>query len=309
MARVGFSTADMSQGSAGIQAGSYEVVDAKCKIHQFPANSKTGKQSDSFMCAQLDFAPLDENGNRKKDEEPTALYFRVGDVKDFHPGNVDPDEKDNLEAEVEDAGEEVDCEGNTIFGVDPAKRLFAKMPWQLFTSSLEAQGFKPEILGRGYMPDLVGTKVELETIARTYKDKGTGEDKTGTDVVVKHIIERPYERKNGAKPSSKPVAGKAAGKTVSAPAPVEDDTHDQAVKVVAKVGKLFDGMSVKRDKNVRRDEFQRQVLSACMKERIPAKQQAAIIKLVKDDSELQMLFIEAELGTAAEGIGESTIQF
>lgn len=165
-------------------------------------------------------------------------------------------------------------------------------------------------LGQGYIPDLIGTKLELETVARDYKDK-SGADKKGVDLLVKHIIERPYEKAaKGKAAAGKPVS-KANGAAKAAPAPVvEDDDADpvraQAVALITGVAATFEG------KKPKRDEFQRQVLAAGMKAKnpsIPAKDQAKIINMIKNDNTLQELFLEAGLADAAVGISATNIQF
>lgn len=310
MPRVGFSKADASEGSSGLQAGNYEIVDISCKIHQFPANSKTGIQSGPFTCVRVDFAPLDEDGNKKKSEEPSSQYLRVGEVDSWHPGSIDETDKNNLDVEVEDLGGEVDVEGNTLFSVDPAGRLWAKCPWMLFSSSLETQGFKSEILGRGFFPDLLGTKLEVMTEARPYVDKKTGEARTGIDLLVKHIIERPYEKgaAKGKVGATKPVVkGKVAPVATKAVTVESSDDEDaelkiQAMELITTVAPQFAG------KNVKREEFQRAVLLACMKAKVNAKIQVKIMGMLKDDENLMELLVMADL-EAASGITADKIQF
>lgn len=217
MGKLSFASKDAVVGGMGIQEGNVEIVAACGKVHQFPPNKKSGNQSAPFCCAAIQLQRLDKDMNPTEDE-PQWEYLTYGkdSLEKYHPGNASsPDDDD-----PEDLGSEVDTEGNTIFVVDESAKLRTTCKWMIFAKSLEAQGFKPDILGRGYFPDLVGTKGHVKTLTM---EKIDDSDKAPTCLVFDKIVVYPYS-KGGAKKAAAPAK---SGKAATAP-PADEDADNPA---------------------------------------------------------------------------------
>ena len=200
MAKASLATRDSVETSLGIQEGNVEFVAACCKVHQFPPNKKTGSQSDPFCCAAIQLQKLDkEMESDGSDPSWTYLTFGKDSLVKFHPGDAQSADDDD----PSDLGEEVDTEGNTVFLVDEGAKLNKKCKWMMFASSLEQMGFKPDILGKGFFPDLIGTKAHVKTIKM---ERISDEGEPPTCLVVDKIFVYPYAKKAG-----KAAAGAAAG--------------------------------------------------------------------------------------------------
>lgn len=233
MAKASFSAKDAVLVSLGIQAGNVEITGAVCKIHQYPPNKTTGKQGDPFPCVQLEFQQYDSKWE-KLDEEPVKQEFGIGKSEKFHPGLA----KSADDEDPEDLGDEVDVEGNCIAVVADGAHLNKKCKWIILTDSMEKLGFKPEILGNGFLPDLIGTRGHLKTIPQD-KMPNSESDKEPTALVFDSISQFPYEKKGAgksaaAKPGAKapaPAAGKTAAKSAPAPAAASNTDDDEATAI------------------------------------------------------------------------------
>lgn len=263
MPKIGFGIKDAVETSVGIQEGNVEIVEAKCKIHQFQPN-KRGEQSSQFTAVALKFHKLDKEFERlsgDEDEVTNWVYFSLGgkSLDRFHPGQATgPDDND-----PDDLGDEIDTEGNVIYPVEGAK-LNTKCKWIMFTKILEqgidgkGGGFRPSVLGDGFLPALIGTKGHVLTIKLPKIDETGAEP---TCLVFDKIVQFPYEKK--AKSASKaPVA--VPKKTAAAkPAPVEEEQeetaadtesaesapgHDEALSALVEVAATYQGQTISKSK-------------------------------------------------------------
>lgn len=208
MAKAAYSSKDVQKASFGIQEGNVEVVGAISTVHQYPPNGKTGKQSDPFGCVQLEFHLLDKEFNRKEGEETVKAEFGWGSMEKFHPGKATGADDDD----PEDMGDELDVEGNCIYS--DGSRISTNTSWARLTASMELVGFKPEVLGNGFLPDLIGTKGHVKT-DKLEKWAGYKGDNDPTQLVFDKIVAFPYEGKQKgktapAKPGTKPSSTSSA---------------------------------------------------------------------------------------------------
>lgn len=192
------------ESSFGFGEGKAEVVGAEIIAEHLSPNKVTGETYEPRCALRLLLQRLDNNWN-KTEEEPKEETWGIGSLKKFHPGSADDaDDTEN----VEDMGAEADAVGNTTYSVDGSKIHPNSKVFHLLTS-LQALGFRPEILGRGFAPDLVGLKGTLYN--KMLEKRADWKGKNDPSVLVfKDIKQFPYE-----KPASK-AAGKGAN---AAPAP------------------------------------------------------------------------------------------
>ena len=211
MGKVSNATKDAVETSLGIQEGNVEVLECVCKVHQFPPNKKTGKQSAPFTCVAYKLQLLDADLDPIDDAEPEYHYFSLGkeSVDRFHPGNIDNRDDD----EPSDEGTDVDTEGNTINAVNGAV-LNKKCKWMIHCASLEKQGFKPEILNKGYLPDHVGLKGHVITHKMDKIDDGDKDDRKDppTLLIFDKIFVFPYSKKKEAAAPQKKGGQTGTGK-------------------------------------------------------------------------------------------------
>lgn len=234
MPKASFAAKDGYEPKGGFQEGFFEVVDAYTQVFQYPVSKKDGTQYPAFLAAVLMLMKTDEKGNQLPDqEEALEKVIRIEkDLAKMRPGNV----TNGDDPEPDDLGDELDTKGNTIYCEEGAK-INVNSGFLVFSKSLEEQGFKAEILGRGYMPDLIGLKAHAKT-EKEEKRTIDGKDVEPTKFLVDRILVRPYE--TAKKPAGKASAGKApagvkgaapsatAPKPVSktAPAPVDNEEAD-----------------------------------------------------------------------------------
>jgi len=207
MPKVGFSKSDAVTVEMGLQEGYVNIVNVESTIHQF--SNKKGDTWDPFPCVAVTFQITDKNYAPVGGEEPATEYYSIGKMDKFHPGQM----ANGQDEDPEDLGDDVGVKGNCIVSVEGDK-LNDRCKWILFTTELEAKGFKPEILGNGYLPDLIGTKGH---VYRKKLEKGENyQGKRDPQVLVFDKIDvRPYEKKavTGKATAAAPAAGKpkAAG--------------------------------------------------------------------------------------------------
>lgn len=292
MPKVSSAAKDAIEVSLGIQEGTIEVIGAIVKVHQYPPSKATGQQGDPFPCVQLKVARLDDKGARL-DEDPITEEFGIGKLEKFHPGKADS-ATDN---DPEDVGNELDAEGNCIYAVDDSAKLNKRCKWVLFTASLEAKGFKSEVLANGFMPDLVGLKCHVHSEVQP-RFPGSTATKDPTALVVDKVLQFPYEKKGKAAPAAAPVkaAAKAApAAAATAPAPAapaassngSGDAESIALTTLADVATEMAGKS-----DVERKKLQTAFQTKLMRKGIPVKLHKPALDLVKDDEWLTRITTE-----------------
>ena len=108
MPRVSLKHEDAMMGF-GVQEGYFEITKSVCAVHQFPPNSKTGKQSDPFTAIRWSCNKLNEDWSVPDEPESVSLIIRLGQLDSIRPGNLK--NPDDIESEPKDLGNEVDTEG------------------------------------------------------------------------------------------------------------------------------------------------------------------------------------------------------
>lgn len=295
MGKAGFGSKDAVAVSLGIEAGNVEIVSAVSKIHQYPPNKTTGQQSEPFGCVQLGFQQFDQNWN-KLDEEPVKMEFGwgggFGKAHKFHPGLVDSADDDD----VQDQGEEVDVEGNCIYAIEDGSRLNTKCKWIIFTTSMEKFGFKPEVLGNGYLPDLIGTRGHVHTV-KAERMAGSTAKNDPTNLLFDSITVFPYDKKSKKGPVPAPAAGKpavkaAAGKSAPAPAPAGSDDDATALEMF----NLVKGDLAGSELEVK--SLKSKVTAKLMRNKIPTGRHKAVLAIISNPDWLISLSEQDDAGFA-----------
>jgi len=283
MPKASFAAKDTVEVTLGIQEGVVEITKAITKVHQYPPNKQSGEQGEPFPCVQLTCLRCNESGDRVDDTE-IEEQLGLGKLDKWHPGKADgPDDND-----PEDAGEDVDAEGNCVYVVDPSAKLNKKSKWVIFATSLEDHGFKASILERGYMPDLVGLKVKVKSIPGT-KIPGQTYKKDPINLVAEKILVFPYEKGKG-KPAAKVNGKPNVGSTPAAPASSKtaDGAEQMAMRFLEEAATDYSGKEIERRK------LPTAVQAKLMKAKIPVAQHRGVIDLVKDDDWLRAATAENE---------------
>lgn len=288
MAKASFASHDASSTNFGIQEGNVEIVAAICKIHQYPPNSTTGEQGEPFPCIQLALQQYDSKWV-KSDDEPVKMEFGVGKLDKFHPGLATGADDD----EPQDMGDEVDVEGNCIAVVSDGAKLNKKSKWIIFTDSMEQKGFKPEVLGNGFLPDLIGTRGHVTSIKQERMPNSTAKNDP-TALVFDRIDTFPYETKKGAKapakapvaPAKAPVKGAAPKPTPAAAAPTDSDDETVASESIHAIM-----MEVSGEDAVALDvkALKSKVTAKLMRNKVPLNRHKGILALVGDPAWIEEL--------------------
>lgn len=156
---------------------------------------------------------FDEDMNPLKDEhdedltEEFVLSLGGKALAQAHPGKADSPEDE----EVDDQGDEVNSEGNTIFMVNPDYKLHPSTASAKFMDSLNNAGWK-EDYNRCWAPDYVGSVFFVKGEPNKIEGKV---DKKGKPVeydvkVVSKIVKAGYEVKSGGASKAAAKAGKSA---------------------------------------------------------------------------------------------------
>jgi hypothetical protein len=219
-----FNPKDAYEVKGGFQEGWGEVVGAKSIIFQFPANKQTGEQSAPFTGVLLSIQRVDEAG-KKLSAEPDEEILKVDkNLEAARPGNM----ASRTATDADDLGMDLGTEGNCIYTTEVYK-FNKKSKFIVLCDSLVANGFKPEVLGTGFLPDLVGLRAHFKRSAPQKFKTDTGEEKDYDSLIVDKISRYPYE-KSAAKAT--PAAKKAAPSQgteqklngAPAPGPAEETT-------------------------------------------------------------------------------------
>jgi hypothetical protein len=228
MPKVGYAAKDLAPDTGfGFERGKGEVVEAKTKIHQYPKSTKepSKEQSAPFICVQLGIMHLNDALERIDDE---VKYVELGlgrkGLTHFSVGVAKNAKDDN----PQDLGQALDTEGNCIFPLD-GEQIHPKTPWGRFVSEAELKdatgiykglqkaGFKPEVLGDGFIPDLIGMKAEFGHVKLEKWDGFTGEGDPSA-FMVKQIFVYPYENKSKKAAPAKNAKDEKAVTSHGAPA-------------------------------------------------------------------------------------------
>jgi hypothetical protein len=258
MPKVSFASKDAYEPKLGFQEGSFEVLNAAVKVCQLPPSRETGEQSPPFLGCVLSLQKTDDQGNPTEDEPMEKILRIEKDLSKMRPGRADSRD----DSEPEDLGDELETEGNVIYAEEGAK-INKNSSFQSFITSLEDKGFKPEILGAGYMPDLVGLKAHA--IAKKAEKRNIGgREIEPTYFVVDKILVRPYEatKKPAASATTRTATKKAApaqanSKVTSMPTPAateataaSDDAESAATAILIELSSELAGSDPKDPKKL-----------------------------------------------------------
>lgn len=159
---------------------------------------------------------LEESGNPNDERIKLSIFER------FRPGKAASPDSDD----IEDQGDELDAEGNTIFVVDGAEeyKIHPRTGLMVFMKSLAAAGWKEEYFNRVWTPDFVGSTFFVgrhleETDQVEVGRDGKERKRTIPYRVVKQIIRAGYEKKAGAGAGGKGKAAPKATAPAQAPPP------------------------------------------------------------------------------------------
>lgn len=214
MPKVSFASKDQYEPKLGFQEGWFEITDAKTQVFQYPPNKDSGEQTPPFLAAILTFQKTDEQG-KATDDEPQERALRIEkDLNKMRPGTA----TSRTDSEPSDEGGELDTIGNCIYAEEGVK-INKNSAWAVFCSSLESKGFKAEIIGEGYLPDLVGLKGHAKSEKGEKRNIG-GKDVEPNYLMVDKITVYPYEgkaaKKGPAAATSKAPANAAPAATKNA---------------------------------------------------------------------------------------------
>jgi hypothetical protein len=313
MPRGTFKHEDAMQGGFGFQEGYLLITKSVVAIHQFPVNSKTNEQSDAFTALRWTGTKLDAEWNEiagETNDTTVVIPMRLGMPDSIRPGKLAVKDFDNLDAEPEDLGDEVDTEGNALYLEEGAR---VNRGWAIMEESLRKCGFKAEISGRGIATDFEGLVAHFKTvegdkyIAKQGKKKG--QEVTPTNLVCDRIHTFPYDKpqtsvKTGAKASGVNVGvmGKPNGATA-------DEALTHAKTVFAALSNEFK-KECPADKEIARAAFQKSLTKELMRQKINPKIQTLIMGLAKNDEKLMELAAEMmEVGVNTFAVGEGVITF
>lgn len=282
MGKASFGSKDAVLVSLGVEAGNVEIVAAISKVHQYPPNKGTGEQGEPFFCVQLEFQQYSDKWV-KSDDAPIPMEFGAGKLDKFHPGLATSAEDE----EPTDQGDELNVEGNCIAVIQDGAKLNKKCKWIMLTSSLEAFGFKPEILGNGYLPDLIGTRGHVKTIPLERMPNSTAKNDP-TALVFDRIDVFPYEKAKGAtKAPAKAPAKTVAPAKAGSPAPAASSTEVSSDDETVAVQMLSEVMKEQAGQSLETKVLKSKVTAKLMRAKVPVNRHKGITSLVGDPAWLE----------------------
>jgi hypothetical protein len=235
-----------SGGGFGVQEGKVECVDARFKIVQYQKGD--GTKVTPFCALQLDVYQLDDEWDRMPGSEETGVVQKdlivcwqdkKGGGFKFRPGT-----SERAGEESEDAGDEVDTEGPTLY-CDDTSMPFADSDALIFMKSLESKGWSAAVNDLCWAPSYVGAKFQITSkapadVCKRLGIKHQARDKEQPVWEVVDVHTKPYEKGGKAKgtaASGTQAAGKPNGKvkTEATDADEQDapELNETAVAVLA----------------------------------------------------------------------------
>ena len=199
-ARVSSAPEDALHFKGAFADGWGRVTDARAIVFQFPATEKNPTPQAPALFVSIEIQRMKDGDGTAELTPPEEVLLSVqsadkatGELTLVHPG-VYSDGK--LDGEPDDAGGELGAVGNTFFAVKDGYQINDKTKWMTFTTSLQEKGFKPQILKRSYLPDLIGLYAYFETqTKKKFRDDMAADP---TVFVVREIKQFPYEQPQGA---------------------------------------------------------------------------------------------------------------
>ena len=225
MPRVSSAPEDAYHFKGTFEEGWGKIVSACAIVYQFPPqkeannNRAAGHQDPPQLMAQLEIQRYVDGEGQKAGSPPEEVLLSIqkpdkstGTLDACHPGNY-PD--DNPDLDPVDCSGSLGATGNTLFALQDGYAINDKSKWMKFTQSLQEKGFKPSVLKRTFLNDLVGLYAYFKNVVV----KGSTPEFDANYFVVDKIVEFPYEKKNAGATKTSTAATKApAGKPAPAPA-------------------------------------------------------------------------------------------
>lgn len=210
------------------------------------------------------------------EDEPIVEQLGCGSLAKFHPGNANSSDDDD----VEDLGDDVDTEGNSLFSVEGA-RLDKKSKISIFGESLAKLGFKKSALN-GFAPNLVGTIAMFGQMNMGMEPR-PGKKPATCLVAMEKIVVFPY--KGGAdtkttapatKTGSTKVNGRVPEPAAEAGGGADNETTAYAVQMLVKIGETTKG-------SITRAKIGSKIVTLLPMNKVPAKFQIPVQNLIKND--------------------------
>lgn len=319
MGKVGFAPKDLVESGFGFERGRGRIVEIWSKWHQNPPAKKDNpeygiKAGDQFppqLVVQLGLVHVNEKleaidqevkyvelpvmTKNQGNESPTP--FSVGNAKDANDENP---------VDVTPNGVVVDATGNCIFARQDGIGINSKTKYGKFIKSMADHGFKAEVLGNGFLPDLIGTVAVFGEKAEEKWDGYTGtKDPTSFQCLETPIV-FPYEQKGkgGAAAAKKPApsaAGKppaataaagstAAPSTTTAPSNGSGGDDLQAIAIQAAQAVVADNAGKELDLKAFRTKIQQKLMKLGVK---PPTLHPKVLELFKNDESLAAIGAES----------------
>lgn len=203
----------------GFKEGPVLVEKCVCAVTQ--RNAREGQKQENphasivYRCIRLDPDTQEPMQNADGEPEKAEIVLGLGSksLPHVHPGRVQSADSD----EVQDAGDAVGAEGNTLYILKEDWKLHPKTAAAIWFDSLYKAGFRAELIDRMYMPDYDGAVLDVAVHQEETdeKDEKTGKPRTIPYKIVRKIIRAPYEKQGKGKGSAA-AAGASSGKKETA---------------------------------------------------------------------------------------------
>lgn len=265
---TGLTNPDNAQKSAGqFKEGLVRIDSNSYKVHK-PKDPTTGEPPIPATKWSWMVTRLDENQQPVVDEhdEPVTeeLLFSFGtkSLPFCHPGQATSPDDD----EPEDAGTEVEAEGNTIYLVAADWKPNEKSSIIMLTRSMTKNMVKSDYINRCWTPDWNGCVFELKSV-----EGGKGNDgRTFNYKVVTRVLQGPGSSSGAKKGGS---AASSNGKP--------DNAEAVLAPILNSLSENLDGQALTRK------AFQNRVREALEAKKVDSKLMVPVLSLCKDDKWLQ----------------------
>lgn len=217
----------------GFKEGPVLVEKCVCAVTQ--RNAREGQKQENphgsivYKCIRLDPDTQEPMQNADGESERVEIVLGLGSksLPYVHPGIVSSADSD----EVQDAGDKVGAEGNTLYISKEDWKLHPKTAAAIWFDSLYKAGFRAELIDRMYMPDYDGAvfDVAIHQEETDEKDEKTGKPRTIPYKVVRKIIRAPYEKGKGGSSGSGSGSGGGKGSSASTKKDSGGGSADQEV--------------------------------------------------------------------------------
>lgn len=261
----------------GFKEGMVRIDKSVFVVHKAPDPENPPKDyvARAPVCAlKWSITRLDEDLDPITDDDGGAITevatFSLGgkSLVQVHPGNASSAEDE----EVEDQGDKVGAEGNTLFLIAPNFQLHPKSGAAHLFASLKAKDYSEEYLDRVWAPDFEGMVCFMKNVPDTdvMITGNDGKERATPFKVVEKIVVFPYKSKGKTD-----KAAKGGGEKV------DSEVEGVLSGILQKLSEELDGQQVSKKALANR------VSSAIQKAKVQSKQQIAVLDLLKNESWLK----------------------